>query len=616
MFSKFKKLFNNLQKPITNQNGNILLIALVIITVLSFSITTIAGMTLNLSNNTTTAMENLNEESEAKARIRLAISLFETYVGTAGPTFADFDGFDVLYENNPTAIYGVTVINESPLVSGGVSKAYRFEVTLSDGRKIVMYDYVSDIGVSTTQFEPFEYTIGTSGDMVLNSGVYGSDTGYPLKMFADNIYFGRRAPYIVDGTLNNQELTSDSISEEPVLTFPIAAEVHYNSELKYCDDDSCFFLNDVGNPMQILKTNYSDFTPGSPPDQGTIGNVTIADFFGGFSYEDYIIDFINNEAPSGSRTISASWSNLAQDIYNSSDPLDVRVRTHPRWGTWYETRWPNNANFVDITEHVDLIDFVHDFQQEDVSMVYFGNDTSGFYPYSIPTSTTEPLRLTNDIVIGVNESLIVFGDLYLEMTGDTQDILGEIVVTGDCYITGGDKDWEGSLMVFGETFIDLYENKQFETNGLNSGITFMCKDNIHFISHDENHTSTAQSNIFYMFIYTEESIYIDAVNSRYNFSGVLFARALGDSKRTEYDDYMMGDGINPTRGIVINSFYGYVDDFGGYHDGSGMGSYRFTIDVMSSATYAQKFENLPTFESEVIASTGELNFMASEFTIE
>ncbi len=623
MFSKLMKFLTS-RKTITNSNnGNVLVIALIIITVLTFSVSTIAGMSINLVTNTQTEMENLTEESEAKAKIRLAINFFEDWL--KDPTNSvDFDTFDGLYENNPNDIFGVTVTNETGNIEGlddsgnTVSKAYKFAVTLTNGRIISMYDYVSDVGVTTTQFEPFEYTIGTSGDLVLSSGAYTSDPGYPIKMFGDNIYFSRRAPFVLDGTLNDQELTSNAISREALLTYSEAAQVHYNSDLKYCGDGSCFFLYDDGTPMELNKTSFSDFAPSAPTDQGTAGSVVISDFFGDFNYNDYIMNFVNNEAPSGSRTISASWSTLASDIYDNSDAMTV-TQSGPWWKPKYNTNWPNNADFVDITEYVDYVDFRQDFQKEDSSMVYFGNANETFFTYDtnyITSATTTPLHIDGDITIGIDESLIVFGDLYLDMNVDTQDILGEILITGNLYITGGQKDWEGSIMVFGETFIDLNLDKQFRTNGYNSGITFMCKDNIHFISHDENHSNSNLSTIFYMFIYTEESVYIDAVNSRYNFSGVLFARAKGDSQRTTYDDYMMGDGTNPIRGIVINSFYGYVDNSGGFHDGTGSDSHRFRINIMSSDWYADRFENLPTFDSEVIVSTGELDFLTSEFTIE
>lgn len=634
MFSKMKNTFKNFNKTINNENGSILAVAIIIISVLSFSVATIAGMSINLASNTTSQLTNLNEESEAKASIKKAINFFEEWIkdpinGT------DFDTFDGLYTNNPNDIFGVTVINDTssfPELDGtgySVARAYKFSVTLSNGNIISMHDFVSDVGVETTQFEPFEYTIGTSGDLVINSGFFGSDDygiPDPLKMFGNNIYFSRRAPFILDGTTNNQELTSNDISRNPVLTDyslspSVAAHIHYNNDLQYCGDSTCYTLNDIGNPMELNKDNYSNFTASVPSDQGTIGAVTITDFFGSFNYNDYIMEFIRREAPSGSaptngsNDIEAEWSDLAHDIYDNSSPLVVEARYHPKWGylMGYRYTWPN-AEFVDITENVDAVNFWRDFVDEDSSFVYFGNDTNNsWYSYDtnyIDTATSTPLHLDSDIHIGVDESLIVFGDLYLDAPWGTQNILGEIVVTGDCYITGSDKDWEGSLMVFGETFIELDDDEQFRTNGQNAGITFMCKDNIHFISHDETHYGSTQSSIFYMFIYTEESIYVDAVNSRYNYSGVMYARALGNSKRTDPNDYMMTDSDgNPIRGIVVNSFYGYVDNFGVFHDGFDIvDSFRFNIDIMSSSSYASKFENLPDFPSEVIVSTGDLNF--------
>ncbi|AIO18978.1 hypothetical protein KQ51_01101 [Candidatus Izimaplasma bacterium HR1] len=615
MIMQILKLFK--PKKVNNERGSILAIALIIITVLTFSVSTITAMSINLASSTTAEMQNLNEESEAKAKIRLAIIQFEEWTAANG---FNFDSYTALYENNPTATYGVTVTEVTDTIEGlnnqttVYARAYRFAVTLTDGRDVVMYDYVSSVGVETTAFAPFEYSIGTSGDLIFNSGVYSSDAGWggtttPLKAFGNNILLSRLAPFIENGS-TDQNLTSFSISRDPVLTTETAAELHYNSSIQYCGGSNCYTTNATNDPFIIEKDNFADFTGSIPSDQGTTGSVVIQDFFGDFDYNDYIIDFIENDAPTLSRTINATWDTLDNDIYDNSSELEVEARYHPRWGylMGYRYTWPTD-DFVDITANVDAVDFSSDLFQQRKSFVYFGNDTNP--SYDVPTAVAAPLVINDDLLIRTSESLIVFGDLYLN-SSNTQDIHGEVVVTGNLYITGGNKDWEGSIMVFGETFIELDDYRQFYTHGFNSGITFMCKDNIHFISHDESHSSSAQSDRFYMFIYTDESIIIDAVNSRINMSGVIYARALGVSG----NNIFMEDGTDPIRGIVVNSFYGYVNNSGNFVDGNGDDSYRFEINVMSSSWYADRFENLPTFNSVVVSTSEDPEFLTTEFMIE
>ena len=75
MLKKIKKFFS--KSHIINHRGSVMSVALVVITVLSFSITTITHVSVNLAGSTTVQLEKVNNENTAKGLINQAIGEFE-----------------------------------------------------------------------------------------------------------------------------------------------------------------------------------------------------------------------------------------------------------------------------------------------------------------------------------------------------------------------------------------------------------------------------------------------------------------------------------------------------------------------------------------------------------
>ena len=143
MFKKIKSFFKR-DGNINNEHGNMLIIVLSVVVLLSFSVSTITGMSVNLANNTTNNLTNINEENEAKAKIRLAVSDFEIFIEANSGNFTLYDN---LYVENPSNTYGVNVTNETDNIEGLdnadlSSAAYKFSFTLSDGRVISLYVHI------------------------------------------------------------------------------------------------------------------------------------------------------------------------------------------------------------------------------------------------------------------------------------------------------------------------------------------------------------------------------------------------------------------------------------------------------------------------------------------
>jgi hypothetical protein len=130
-------------------------------------------------------------------------------------------------------------------------------------------------------------------------------------------------------------------------------------------------------------------------------------------------------------------------------------------------------------------------------------------------------------------------------------------------------------------------------------------DNIWVNSLFESHLSSTNADEFNWFVYTEESIYVDAVNNRVFVNGVFFAAAKGNSGN---EIPMVDDNGNPVRGIIINSFNGYVRSDGFEVVNSNV---TFDFDPMQEGSLQDKFFELPEFET-VLVSEGEYTIKRSE----
>jgi hypothetical protein len=599
MFKRIKKLFKkNPLNPISNSRGSILPTALIVIVILTFSVTSITSLSVNLAANTTMELENVGDENLGKAKIKMAIADFQEFIGVTYP--GDYDSYLVSGVNDASDLYDVDVTDVTSITDGygdfgdKEARAFKFTYTLTDGDILVMYCYVSNFGSTVENFNPFDYSIGTNGSLILNSGYYDE-----IQLFGDEVLMAGETPYVVDGGFL-QAVTPQSSEVFPVLTTGTPSVVFNNSGYQYCEA-SCFTLNVLANPFMINNTsNYNDVEGSALPDQGDISEMLITDFFGTFDYDQWVVDWVTDEAPKGTNTITdtITFETIEDVVMDNSSPVTIEYKNN---GTFKKLIWPND-DFADITDVLQYVYFDSDFKQGQSyrSMVHTGE-----------------LHIDTSLKIFSNESLIVFGDLYIDAAG-AQNIEGQVLVSGNLYIEGGSKDFEGSIIVFGQTFIDFDNGNGITTNGNNIGFTVMARDHIHFNRIFESHTSSALTAEFTAFIYTEESIFIDAVNSRINLSGPLYARALGNS-------YIPGNPLTqifmnyetglPLNGIVINSYQGYINSSGQAVPNSSTGAHGFRITVESNGNYQDRFINIPVFDS-IVVTLGEFDFFNSEFTIE
>lgn len=592
MLRRIKKLFK--RNLINNDKGSALSVAFIVITVLTFSMTTITSINVNLAGATTVKLEQVNDDSISKALIRQAIGEFEEYI-RATDSYVDFNNVEIsrILTDYGVVVTDVTGTGDFVDYAGTDSYVYKFAIIMDDGDVLYKYVFSSIYGSSVETFVVFDYSLGTNGQLILNSGYYDE-----LYLYGEEIKLSSTAPYVVNGSTTQAE-TPLSSAVFPTLTTSGPSTIFSELSYDYCIS-SCFTLNGAPNPFVINESNYVPVIGSSLSDQGTISPMIINDFFGSFSYDDFFIEYLKTKAPKEDLELTEpgmTMANAETTILSYADDLTWTTKNNGSFKKWVYPSTP----FVNITTgydtHPSLFDFTGAFKSQ-------GNQYSLIYEGDLTITSGVSMDKTPSIV----DSLIVFGDLTL----DGGDIQGAIVVFGDLYITGGTQDYAGSLFILGQTFINKDLGAGITTNGNDYGFSILAKDNVIIEEIYENHTSSALNTQFSAFIYTEESIYIDAVNSRLNIEGALFARGLGVSGNQMFMDDESNNQIN---GIIINSYRGYINNSGLAVPSSAAGANGFYMERISSNVYQDRFYNIPVFES-LVQIPGLYTFESSEWLLE
>ena len=601
--SLLKKLKTKSQK---NERGSVLAVSLIVMVVLTASVTAITGLSIDQSVQTSLKQDAVVDEVKAKRLIQLAISEFEDHIRIN----EDFD----LYENTmiPAALadYDVTVTDvtgtntaagdftDFGVTTEGESRAYRFAYTLEDGKVLVMYSYVSTTGSTIQQFNPFDFTLGTNGDLILSGGFYRDSS-----FFAENVYFNYRAPYIYNDT--TPQTTPNSSGSYPDFNGGgNNADVYFRGEYQYCTGN-CFDTGTVNDPFEFQRSEFIDIA-GSGLETGDYTQDTIiSDFFGAFDYEATVVDYVKNDGPTENDVITDAMTlaTMATVVAANASPAGEECFTFPWWGT---ICWPVESPdpYTDVT-----------------------NDTN-----FTPQTSSETLRYSayydGDLVINEDftfndredDSIFIDGDLTFNNNG-TIFVDGTFVVTGDLYFTGDEIDIDGAFYVLGQTFFDFNYGEGVSEQGDTSqyGLTIMAQDNIIVKSMWASNTTAANirnnsTNIpqFDTFWYTEESIYIETVNNRMNVDGVLFANAEGVSGNTIPFVDELG---NPIHGLVISSYRGYINSSGNAVPANRVRNNAFYLDDVSNVNLQNAFIEIPIFDS-LIVTEGVYTFETSEFRYE
>jgi len=578
MLKRIKKLLK--KSPIQNERGNVMSVAILVIVVLTYAMTTITSTNVSLIGFTNVKLDQLNEETFAKGLINQTILELQEV-----DTTTELDNFVLLSPFNygpgldvvVTDLTGTdTIIGDfSTFGTSGIheSRVFEFAYTLLDGKVIYRLGYISNGGTATENLDPFSFSISTNGNLVMNSGYYDITT-----LYGNEVLMASVSPYIGLATATHF-LTPDDLNNGgtfPLLT-PIpnpdpnaapdpalSSTIYATTSYTYCETTLCFNTNSGLTPFGLREpTDYQDVVGSALEDQGYIHPESL-DFFSGFDYDAYTLSYIKDVAPTDARTIVDGAMTLA----TAANDIDTSYTSGP------------TPAFTDIS-----VDPLWDFSVDHVfTMSAFWNNGP-------------LLTISHDVTLDDTDSLFVNGDLVIDnQTAGTINLEGTFIVTGDLYFTGDSVDIEGTFFVLGETFVNFSDGEGFVTQTINDGFSILGKDNIKieelFVSNAP--VTVGTDPLITAFFYTEESIWIDAVNGRFHLEGALFARALGNTSNQIFLDDNLGTQIE---GIVINGYRGYVNSSDVSIPSQLDVSHRFYITKIDLASFPGEFRNIPTFNT-------------------
>lgn len=560
--------------------------AIIVVTILTFSLTSITVLTVNLASNTSNHLALTTEENEAKGLINEATNQFENHIRT---TLIDpFDSFDNVEIDRISTELGVDVLDVTSstpgfgtATSGAETYAYRFSFTLSTGRIIYNDIYVSTYGKGTETFDPFEFALATDGDLILNSGMYDD-----VKLYGDSIMISDY-PYYFDDLRTGWYVLDN---EWPLFSYNSSLTEIYTEDYRYCDS-GCWSLDSGAsssdpNAYIVMNDNnptvYKDVWTSSLSDKGIEGDKAISDFFTSFDFDEYFFEFLVNEAPINGEIL------------------------------------PEDPTTLEYTTLKDLIwnNYVDDFYFRDKTNANFNNNrTFGrSVVYNGDLTVTRNITMNND-----DEAMVVLGNMIINSSSNNTKLSGTFIVLGDLIINGDTVDLQGSFFVQGETVINMNDDEGLTTNGNNYGLSILSKDNVRFERMWVNENQSSPENIKAMsaFIYTEQSVMIDAIHSIFNYEGSIFAEAIGGSS----NPMKLKDGLGAQAGgIIVQSYTGflYEDTHWYYGDvyysvpSSDEENTRFQITSIDHNNYSTTFKNIPDFDS-VVSSDGFWTFQAGSF---
>lgn len=600
----FKKLFKS--SVLSNESGSVLAVVFAVMAVLTLSLTAVTVMTVNTAKVTSFEVRKINSHNTGEGLINEAIEMLRDEITVTQEFPSDLalnniyvgSGLDAGTDTTFTVRVNDVTAEHADEGYGDFGDIrihlFRFEFTLETGNLLVRYLHITTGASSIESFNPFDYAVGTNGDLVLGGGYYND-----VKMFGKNVYMSTIAPYYND-FLNNQSKTKTYNSEQPYFTNP-GSTISTNKDLLFCPDDSCYGTSTNQNSdIQFYRSNFDELVTelDNPVENDS---TTVNDFFGEWTFAEYVLNYVANIGPTDNKNAITETMTL--------DTLGDIVGKPENAGIPTLTGSGKKVNSIPDTAYVNLTGYEQILYSQPKFSIYYDGDLT----------INDRLRIRLQGQFNEEAALIVDGNLTIDMPSSNK-ITANIVVTGNVIVQGKSVDVEGMLLVLGQTFFRFDDGHGFQTTGRNEGYTFLTRDNIIIESIYAQHTGPLLHNEFSMFIYTEESIYIDGVNSNFHLDGSMFARAANATgNHIPVIDNETGEPLN---GIFISSYQGYISSYPtSYgqeipHAGiPNLLSNGFTISVDTAISYEAKFIFVPEWES-LVYSSGTVSFFPGDFAIE
>lgn len=622
----FKKIIQKLQKKSNqNQQGSVLVVALIVMVVLTASVAALTNLTINQEYSTQIKSETVYEETTGKGLIQAAIREFKIY----SEDIRDYRTYDRFEIDKVFDTYGVTVTNmtdelgyESYGKTGdGESRAYLFTYpigendSIANSHTLAMEVYISSAGSTVQNMDPFDFSIGTIGDLILSGGYYGE-----ANLYGENIYFGIRSAYTI---YNRNGVEVMRATRRGISTYPdfyldgASSFIQANNDFKYCTG-KCWEWNGGTNPYNIMTSEYIDIA-GSDLEQGVVASgITINNFFGDFDYDQTLIDFVTTIGPTDSDTINTTITEATFDsirdlvLANSGEPY-IWTPGNGNWGNWgnFWNEWlkwifPADEPYTNITN----LDTFTPLTNEEY--LNYG----AFYDGDLTINDRLHMYDLDDEALIIAGDLIIDNDYFITMDG-------KFVVLGDLIFQGATVDVDGAFYVLGETHFNfdkgegLQERYELNRHGNRVGeygLTLMAKDNVFFDSMWESDVSADRPEYkLDIFIYTEQSIFVEAVNSRVWVNGVFFSAAKG--KVYGVDDTpapVIDENGDPVNGIIINSYRGYTNTDETLTESTDIFDNGFYFLQVHEEVFREAYVEVPVFDSIVISQ--EIGLPSIEFS--
>lgn len=505
---------------INNEKGSVMSVAIIVIAILSFSLTSLTAYTYRNASNTNRVIESETSEAVAKRLVNEGLAQLQASIDqkkeeegiqwfqalTTDPSaLMDFeydsvDGIVAIENALGVNIEKVSDQNDTVDTANSLHQiVFRIAYGTSDSREVVKYLYYTDFGAQYEELDAFEYEMGTNGAVALNGGDYKEST----QIYGKSVYTAYSTAY-KDSTGDYTVLPAGSYNKPAGYIGPESASFTSPDQYK-CPDDGEICLDDPNGDLVLLEDlyNYYDYSE---------TNAYFKDLFMGFDYDDWYFNSLASilgEDENSIKNINYE-DNAWYDSLNSLDPETINPQSN-----------------LTLTE-----DRVVD---GNLSLDLNGNS----------------LNLNGN-------TLIVRGDLTIDNL-DAISRPGQLYVHGDVIIQNTrNLHMTANLHTYGKIVVDFDEGHGFTPSSTPQGFGLFAKDNILF---DSNTTFDPLP----IFIFTESSIKFDSAKYPMNLQGSIYAQAEGDGLPDVY--IKRGTEQIPFKGILVNSFSGTYDPNNPENDG-------------------------------------------------
>lgn len=497
---------------IRNEKGSVLSVAIIMIALLSFSLTSLTAYTYRTAENTNRVTEENSRDSEGKRLVNEAVarlkSTINTNIETEGIEWfkamttesTAYDDFKNDGEDGIKAIEdsltdedgsGITITEsdadgEQVFLPDGVHQiGFRVAFPLRDGREVIRNVYFTDQGVEYENFNAFDYTMGSSESVALNGGNYVDSA----TIYGERMYRGYSTAY------------KNSDGDYQVVNagdFNLAAGEEDVTPNRYeCPDTStCLDTPERLDGGLVLDESSYEYTDLSDTFE------YFEDLFMDFKYDDHFFD------------------RYASALGVEEGLIDDENYDHDEW-------------LSDLATTDGTISQTDDFQMSE-DLLIEGDAT---------------LDLNGNALSLNDHSLIVLGDLTIDSV-DAINRPGEVFVFGDIHVNN-DRDLmvSANLYSYGKIVIDFDQSHGFIADG-DLGMSLYAKGNMLFERNSMDATPVSA------FLFSEGSIKFDSAVAPTNFRGSVFAQG----KEGLSDVFVERDGVDePFKGILVNSYSGEID---------------------------------------------------------